>query len=133
MALGLILLFTLPAWAENWVRVPDPKEQASPGRSRQGAPTDRQGANTKQRAYTDIRVTMYRTEWCTYCNKANEYLNSLGVTLIEYDIERDSAKAEEMHNKGGKGVPLIDVEGIVIKGYSVRAIKDAVEKKRNGG
>lgn len=76
---------------------------------------------------------MYKTEWCPYCKKAREYISSLGVTLVEYDIEQDKSKAEEMHSKGGNGVPLIDVEGIVIKGFSAAAIKAAVEKKRAGG
>ncbi len=133
MALGVLLCFTLSAWAENWVRVPDPQEQAQTSKSREGARIHRKGASSEQRPYADVRVIMYRTAWCPYCNKAHDYLSSLGVTLIEYDIERNKAKAEEMHSKGGKGVPLIDVEGIVIKGYSAGAIKDAVERRRNGG
>ena len=89
--------------------------------------------NKQQRPYADIKVVMYKTEWCPYCKKARDYINSLGVALAEYDIEKDASKAAEMHSKGGNGVPLIDVEGIIIRGYSARAIKAAVEKKRNGG
>jgi len=70
------------------------------------------------------------TDWCGYCRKAREYLHSLGVNLIEYDIEKDKGKREEMHKRGGKGVPLIDVEGILIKGYSPDLIKGAIEKKK---
>ena len=36
-----------------------------------------------------------------------------------------------MHKRGGKGVPLIDVEGILIKGYSPDLIKGAIEKKKS--
>jgi glutaredoxin len=53
-----------------------------------------------------------------YCAKAREYIQSLSVNLTEYDVEKDKSKREEMLRKSGgsRGVPLIDVEGIVIKG-----------------
>jgi glutaredoxin len=92
-------------------------------------PTDRQVQGT--RANRDIQVIMYMTDWCGYCRKAREYLHSLGVNLIEYNIEKDNGKREEMRKLGGKGVPLIDVQGILIKGYSPELIREAIEKKKN--
>lgn len=76
---------------------------------------------------------MYMSSWCPYCRKAREYINSLGVKLTEYDIDKDRSKNSEMLNKSGgaKGVPLIDVEGLIIKGYVPDAIKTAVEKRRS--
>jgi hypothetical protein len=32
---------------------------------------------------------------------------------------------------GSKGVPLIDIEGIIIRGYNQKALKDALEKRRS--
>jgi len=60
-------------------------------------------ASVKIRPYKDIRVIMYMTSWCPYCKKAKDYINSLGVNLIEYDIEQDSSKNEEMLRKSGGG------------------------------
>jgi len=87
----------------------------------------------KRRLYRDINVIMYMTAWCSYCVKAREYLRSLDVNLIEYNIEKDKDKREEMLSKSGgsRGVPLIDVEGIVIRGYNPGAIKAAVERRRS--
>ena len=84
------------------------------------------------RPISDVKVIMYMTSWCPYCRKAREYINSLGVKLTEYDIDRDKSKKSEMLSKSGgaKGVPLIDVEGLIIKGYVPDAIKAAVEKRR---
>jgi mycoredoxin len=67
------------------------------------------------------------------CRKAREYLQSLGVDLVEYDIEKNPSMQKETLSKSGgsKGVPLIDVKGIIIRGYSPSAIKDAVEKRRS--
>ena len=74
---------------------------------------------------------MYMTSWCPYCEKARKYINSLGVRLTEYDIDKDKRKNDEMLGKSGhRGVPVIDVEGIVIKGFTPDGIKQAVETKR---
>ncbi len=52
--------------------------------------------------------------------------------MIEYDIEKDEAKKAEMKKlTGGSAmVPVIDVEGIVIRGYSADEIRSAIEKKK---
>jgi glutaredoxin len=85
-----------------------------------------------KRSYRDINVIMYMTSWCRYCRKAREYINSLGANLIEYDIDKDKNKEREMTEKSGStGVPLIDVEGILIRGFSAEEIKEAVERKRS--
>jgi glutaredoxin len=55
----------------------------------------------------------------------------MGVTLIEYDIEKEPSRREEMIAKSGsRGVPVVDVEGIVIRGYSADAMRDAIEQRR---
>ncbi|HMK44686.1 MAG TPA: glutaredoxin domain-containing protein [Dissulfurispiraceae bacterium] len=83
------------------------------------------------RPYSDITVVMYMTDWCPYCVKARAYIKSLGVKLVEYNVERDKDKAaESMRKAGRRGVPVIDVEGIIIPGYSPEHIKAAVEKRR---
>jgi glutaredoxin len=97
------------------------------------SPQPKSGITEEKRPYGSVKVIMYITSWCGYCRKAREYLQSLRVNLVEYDIEKDPSKGKEMLSKSGgsKGVPLIDVEGIIIHGYSQRAIKDAVEKRRS--
>ena len=54
------------------------------------------------------------------------------MQLIEYDIEKDEGKKAEMKKLtgGSSMVPVIDVEGTVIRGYSADEIRYAVEKKR---
>lgn len=87
----------------------------------------------EKRPYRDIYVIMYMTSWCPYCVKAREYLRSLDVHLIEYNIERDKSKRDEMLSKSGAstGVPLIDVEGIIIRGYNPSALRAAIERRRS--
>ncbi len=75
---------------------------------------------------------MYMTDWCSYCKKAAKYIKSLGVNLIEYDIEKNESRKKEMKAlNGGSGmVPLIYVEGIIIRGYVPEEIRAAVEKRK---
>jgi len=91
------------------------------------------GEETEKRPFRNVSAIMYVTSWCAYCRAAREYLQSLGVTPTEYDIEKDRGKKEEMLRKsnGARGVPVIDIEGIVIRGYDPRGIKAAVEKRRS--
>lgn len=87
------------------------------------------------RKNSDIQVVMYMTDWCPYCKKAGKYIKSLGVHLVEYDIDKDENRKNEMKSlSGGSGmVPLIDIEGIIIRGYVPEEIKAAVEKRKKQG
>jgi glutaredoxin len=104
-----------------------------------------QGANTNSasgteskkgpRKNSDIQVVMYMTDWCPYCQEAGKYIKSLGVHLTEYNIEKDQNRKKEMKSLSGASgmVPLIDIEGIIIRGYVPEEIKAAVEKKKKRG
>lgn len=109
------------------------KEEATGRRAaKESLPEPKAEIVGERRPYRDIHVIMYMTSWCPYCSKARIYLRSLDVNLIEYDIEKDRSKREEMLSKSGgsRGVPLIDIEGIIIRGYSSDAIRAAVEERR---
>ena len=87
----------------------------------------------EKREYRDIEVILYMTEWDPNSLRTRAYLKSLGVNLMEYDVEKDKSKNQEKLLKSGgkKGVPLIDVEGIIVYGFSMDQIKTAVEERRN--
>jgi len=58
------------------------------------------------------------------------YVRSLGVNLVEHNIDTDREKKEEMKKKSGGSiaVPLLDIEGQIIRGFSQEAIKAAIDK-----
>ena len=119
----------------EWKRLGEfPKGEAEKAQKTRGtSPRSNPDTTGVGRPYRDINVTMYMTAWCPYCAKAREYIRSLGVNLIEYNVETDRSREKEMLQKSGgaKGVPLIDIEGIILRGYSPSAIKDAIERRRN--
>jgi glutaredoxin len=56
-------------------------------------------------------------------------MRSLGVDLVEYNIDRDRDRRDEMRQKsGGTGVPVIDIEGTIIRGYNPAAIQAALDR-----
>jgi glutaredoxin len=87
----------------------------------------------EKREYRDIEVILYMTEWDPNSLRTRAYLKSLGVNLIEYDVKKNKAKNQEKMRKSGgaNGLPVIDVEGIILKGFIPDRIKNAVEKRRN--
>jgi glutaredoxin len=119
-----------PAGAEKAIKIRQVLE--SPGGITEGAGPSSRSLGEK-RPYGRIYIVLYMADWCGYSKKAEEYLNSLGVNFVEYDVEKDIDKWREMMEKSGgrSGVPVIDVEGIIIKGYNPDSIKAAVEKRRS--
>ncbi len=103
-----------------------PKRRETPQRAGSERPKEK-------RPYGDIRVILYMTSWCPYCVKARNFLRSLDVHLIEYDIERDKERRQEMLGKSGgsTGVPVVDVEGTIVRGFNPDALKTAVERRRD--
>jgi glutaredoxin len=84
----------------------------------------------RNRDYSRVTVVMYMTDWCGYCKKASQYIRSTGAGLIEHNIDRDQSKKDEMKKKSGgsTAVPLIDIDGTIIRGFSQTAIKAALDR-----
>lgn len=115
---------------------PPREERAEPAIRNETANTapsqDREREAKRKKSIRDVNVVMYSTNWCGYCKKAREYITSLGANLTEYNIEEDKSRGDEMLKKSGsRSIPVIDVEGIIIRGYSPGMIKQAVEQKAN--
>ncbi|MCU0805943.1 MAG: hypothetical protein MUF79_12790 [Burkholderiales bacterium] len=66
------------------------------------------------------KIEMWRTSWCPYCKKANDFFRSCGLDFVEYDIEASAAAHAEFKSLGGRGVPLIRVHGKLMSGFDTR-------------
>ncbi|MFC1889918.1 glutaredoxin family protein [Thermodesulfobacteriota bacterium] len=94
------------------------------------APSSAEGAAEEENVVQPVIV--YVTRWCGYCRKAMSYLDSQGVKYVQKDIEKNPAHLEEMIKKTGRmmGVPVIDIDGKIILGYNLPAIKQALQKRK---
>ncbi len=73
------------------------------------------------------KVLLYATAWCGYCEQARVFLKDGNIPYVEYDIEKSPEGRQQYEALGGTGgVPLLLVNGTVIKGYSPGAIMQAL-------
>lgn len=64
-------------------------------------------------------VVVYTTSWCGWCKKTLAWLDAKGIDYENRDVETSAAWAEEMHDlTGSGGVPVIVIDGEVIKGFN---------------
>lgn len=63
------------------------------------------------------RVEMYATDWCGYCSKARKYFQTNRIPFTEYDIEKDAAAKQRYDGFGGRGVPVIFIDGKRSNGF----------------
>lgn len=73
------------------------------------------------------RVVLYSTDWCGYCKQARRFLDSKGIPFREFDIEKDAEARKAYEALGGRGIPLIDVNGTLIRGFDPDEILAALK------
>ena len=95
--------------------------------SASGTPGGPKGALSK------VVAVIYGADWCKPCHQAADYLKGRGVTVIEKNIEESESAQAEMRQKleragrGGASIPVIDVMGQILVGYSPSALDRAVQ------
>jgi glutaredoxin len=87
---------------------------------------------------SDVTVIIYGASWCGPCHDVENYLKSKGIKFVHKDIEEDRNAALEMREKleksgqRGGSIPVIDVRGQILVGYSPRALDRALAKAGSG-
>jgi glutaredoxin-like YruB-family protein len=73
------------------------------------------------------KVTVYSTPSCPWCHKAKDFLKENNIEFEDKDVSSDEAARKEMTEKSGQmGVPVLDIDGTIIVGFDVEAIKKAL-------
>jgi glutaredoxin len=89
-------------------------------------------------AASDVTVIIYGASWCKPCHDVGEYLKSKGIRFVHKDIEEDRTAALEMREKleksgqRGGSIPVLDVRGQILVGYSPLALDRALAKAASG-
>jgi glutaredoxin len=85
-----------------------------------------------------IEVIIYGAAWCKPCHQAADFLKKKRVPYVLKDIEEDAGAQAEMQSKlaktgqHGGSIPVIDVRGQVLVGFSPAAIERALAKAASG-
>jgi glutaredoxin-like YruB-family protein len=81
----------------------------------------------------NANVIIYSTTWCAFCKTEKQYLEKLGVSFVEKDVEEDKEAYEELMQKIGgnfQGVPVTDLAGTIVLGFDRRKIDELLKEKR---
>ena len=71
------------------------------------------------------KVTVYSTPTCPFCIRAKQFLKDNNIQYEDIDVSTDQVKAQEMISRSGQmGVPVIDVDGMIVIGFDKEKIKE---------
>ena len=107
---------------------------ARPGPDRQPDKHDEGPTDGK----SHITATVYGADWCTPCHQALDHLKRRGVRATFKNIEKDGAAQAEMAAKlkrigrADGRIPVIDIDGKILVGFSARAIAQALDRAGSG-
>lgn len=74
------------------------------------------------------KIKVYSTPVCPYCKMVKEFLKEKGIEFEDIDVSKDKEAAKEMVNKSGQmGVPVTEIDGEIIIGFNVSALKEALD------
>lgn len=70
------------------------------------------------------KVIVYKTQFCPWCHKAEEFLMKHNIKFTSIDVGKDHHAAMEMIKKSGQqGVPVLDIDNHIIVGFDEPQIR----------
>ena len=80
-----------------------------------------------QHTQANARVVLYATDWCGYCKATRRFLDQKGIPYTEFDIEKDPVARKAYEALGGRGIPILDVNGTLLRDFNPDAILAALK------
>ncbi len=83
------------------------------------------------------QVTIYGVEWCGPCHQAADFLSKRGIHYVKRNIDGDEQAQREMKAKLDRAglragtIPIIDVKGMILVGFSPHAVDRALRRPRH--
>lgn len=74
------------------------------------------------------KITLYSTDWCSYCASLRMYFETHNVKYTEYDVENSAAGIFGLWAFRARGVPIVVVGNEVIYGYNMKKVSTALDK-----
>ena len=72
-------------------------------------------------------VKIYSTPTCPWCKVTKEYFKDRNISFEEIDVASDQEAAKELLDKSGQlGVPVTEIDGVIIIGFDKEAIDQAL-------
>jgi glutaredoxin len=99
-----------------------------PAGSSAGAGAVTSGETKSETEKQPLDVVLYATKTCEYCLKTREFFTQRGISWNEIDIESSAQAQNEFKNRGGKGVPLVFINGEPVRGFSEERLQSVLSR-----
>ncbi len=83
-----------------------------------------------------VSAIVYGADWCKPCHAAEDYMKAQGIEVEKKDIEKSETARAELNRKlthanmSGASIPVIDVSGTLLVGFSPAALDRAIAQAR---
>ena len=75
-----------------------------------------------------MAIKVYSTPTCPYCRVVKDFLKQNKIEFEDIDVATNTEAAKEMVAKSGQmAVPVLDIDGTIIVGADLKAIKKALD------
>jgi len=77
-----------------------------------------------------MKVKVYSTQTCPFCDDAKAFLKKHKIKFEDVDVNKDRKAAAEMIKKSGQtGVPVIEIDGEIVRGFDEANLKKLLKIK----
>jgi len=81
---------------------------------------------TASPAFVAPDILMYDNPACGYCRKAKRWFNANGLRFRTIDITASKSNHDQFIRDGGRGTPLIFVDGVAVRGFNEQRLQQLV-------
>jgi len=74
----------------------------------------------------DAEIILYSADWCGACRSAKQYMDAQGIDYVERNVDEDRWKQEMFAKAGQGGIPVFDIDGQILRGFSPQRLNDLI-------
>ena len=71
-------------------------------------------------------IVIYSADWCPACRHAKRYMDREGIEYEERNVDQPRYKEELVQVSGGRSIPVIQVDGSVMKGWNPKRLDQMI-------
>jgi glutaredoxin len=128
---ALLLVLLLESQSLVSLHTADAENTPSVGENAPSSLKPKDGLNESPKPKNTLPIVQILVaDWCPYCRKLEDFLNSNGIRYDRLDIERNVKAAMLYQQLGQGGVPIVKIGSDIIRGYDPGAILRALKKHK---